>query len=824
MRVSLPNFKLHRLGGISAIAMILVLLVPTAAFASVIISNYMSTVFGVVDSPVSFLTPSTETYDTKLWNTQTDFDDGTVTFGAETIASGAVTLKRPTNVDPDFGYAPWWDEDWLSRECFDIDHSGGIDNLIDHPVRVVPTSTDASGVSLRAIAADGSTALSFWEDTAGTIGSGAVGDVYVKIPSTPAGSTTFFCLYYDHEGSSPPLGLSDMAATLNGTLTDGYVQLSGAATQVTVASYSDGNLISNGTDYAYLDAGESRTFTANNGVGTVFSSLAPINSRGIGNGNDMLVPLWWQGTEFIVPTQRSVNLWHVYNPGAAAATVRVYQAATLITTVNVPAGTATSIAADIPNGGNVRALITSTEPIVAGHVAGTNDALAAYPSISSIYGDTTDVYGVNSTRVYYGSNTNGNVLTVSRSDGTTETPTVNANIRVRSSDLGASQGGDNRDAYRITSTAPIGAIQQADSDGGESTMFLPIHQLSNEYIIAAGAQYLAFACPTSGTVIDIGSYGGATASFNCNDGVAALPDKLRLGAYPLGTHVRSQGGEPFFMYYEYSTNNDETAVVGPGMGEPTPLLLPVITSHENTGIYAAFGFWESDLCDTAVNGNFGEISWTATLPTSSGNALRFQIASSNSATGPFTYLGPDGTAATSYEAPPTIDDISTVHDGDRYFKVTATLIGGTDLITAPVLDEVAVEYNGVIVAGAALPDPVVVPVAAGTPTSQTLADITANGFDGDGYLEYVSSTNLANISALDLQLDGTSSQIIVATGSVTQTVGLAAPFLDGVAQTIDLDVTATNPGITTTITFIWRGIYDGTGPAIEHEITLEIQS
>ena len=92
--------------------------------------------------------------------------------------------------------------------------------------------------------------------------------------------------------------------------------------------------------------------------------------------------------------------------------------------------------------------------------------------------------------------------------------------------------------------------------------------------------------------------------------------------------------------------------------------------------YAPNGTWTTPVIDTGANGVYGLGTITCTIPT--GTTCTFQVATSNAPGGPFTFVGPDGTAATSYAANSTAP-LSYVHDGERYvqLQVTETTTGGS---------------------------------------------------------------------------------------------------------------------------------------------------
>jgi len=90
---------------------------------------------------------------------------------------------------------------------------------------------------------------------------------------------------------------------------------------------------------------------------------------------------------------------------------------------------------------------------------------------------------------------------------------------------------------------------------------------------------------------------------------------------------------------------------------------------------------------------FNSIRWKGSLPTSS--HVRFQFASSNS-TSSFSFIGPDGTSATYYEAagPDQIIPLSVIyHNNHRYFRYKVYLDPTTDNSTAPTINKIIINYS-----------------------------------------------------------------------------------------------------------------------------------
>src|SRR5258708_17102928 len=110
----------------------------------------------------------------------------------------------------------------------------------------------------------------------------------------------------------------------------------------------------------------------------------------------------------------------------------------------------------------------------------------------------------------------------------------------------------------------------------------------------------------------------------------------------------------------------------------------------NTG-FAASGDLISSVKDSnpavGFTPSWSPLSWTASIPANT--SLRFQVAASNAAAGPFNFVGPDGTAVTFF----TTSGASLAQFfGSRYLKYRAYL-ATTDGTMTPTLNDVTVCFT-----------------------------------------------------------------------------------------------------------------------------------
>ncbi len=114
--------------------------------------------------------------------------------------------------------------------------------------------------------------------------------------------------------------------------------------------------------------------------------------------------------------------------------------------------------------------------------------------------------------------------------------------------------------------------------------------------------------------------------------------------------------------------------------------------YMNTG-FAASGDFISSVKDSNPPPTYTPVwttlSWTATVPAVT--TLKFQVAASNSATGPFNFVGPDGTAATFFT---TSGASLSQFNGFRYLQYRAYFTT-TDSTMTPTLNDVTVCFDDV---------------------------------------------------------------------------------------------------------------------------------
>jgi hypothetical protein len=163
-----------------------------------------------------------------------------------------------------------------------------------------------------------------------------------------------------------------------------------------------------------------------------------------------------------------------------------------------------------------------------------------------------------------------------------------------------------------------------------------------------------------------------------------------------------------------STDSGTTWFIATSSGTARDL---AFKTYMSTG-FASSGTYVSSLKDAnpapGATPTWLTISWTASVPAAT--TLRFQAAASNSAAGPFTFVGPDGTASTFFGN----GDSLAQFNGMRYLKYKA-LFDTTDSSQTAVLNDVTICYQDVRAATTLAVDPATGPFNGTATLSATLS-------------------------------------------------------------------------------------------------------
>jgi hypothetical protein len=200
------------------------------------------------------------------------------------------------------------------------------------------------------------------------------------------------------------------------------------------------------------------------------------------------------------------------------------------------------------------------------------------------------------------------------------------------------------------------------------------------------------ATSTAGPVTNVGSAATYTVNFATPASVVAgtsysIVLRSSVGSTVFGVRGSTAGGSTLANGQVFTTTNSGTAW--------TPLAADLFFTSFVT---PPFAFNTSgNFVSSVKDGNpavgsitaWSTISWNATVPANT--TLQFQVAGSNSPYGPFTFVGPDGTAATFYT---TSGGSLTQFNGQRYLKYKA-FFATTDTSVSPTINDVTVCFNNV---------------------------------------------------------------------------------------------------------------------------------
>ncbi len=466
---------------------------------------------------------------------------------------------------------PWWNSSWSYRMPITIDNSGNSNTLTDYQIYVEITSTQSSfwshvrsdGGDVRFTNnADPQEELDYWMQYWDYSNQKAA--FWVQVDSITASASTTIYMYYGNDGAATT---SDEAApfTYSSMQDLFYVvrsDLSGAS--VRVVSLVDNNQVQlDSQTPVSLDKQEIGTFSSPSST-SVLRAKGPVHAKLIGGSTyDALAPISFAATQFVIPSTRGTETFYIYAP-FATSTVTIYDGTTQEQQSTVNQGSVWTIQNDI----STMAIIEATQPVlVAFKNSNPADAIVAYPTTDQ------DLYGIRSNYNYIGIASNSTNFNIYCSGGSSTSVTNQSRGTLYSNTTCSKASEGTGNAVRLSGiNNGIGAIQQADSDGYESTVFLPPAEFGTEYIVPTDCAYLSIACaPDQGTV-DLSIYdedGNFVTSGSCA-GSGNNPGQVRFGdndstTYNAGSRIVSTNGKPFYVYYE------DTTASGTGGGDENNL-------------------------------------------------------------------------------------------------------------------------------------------------------------------------------------------------------------------------------------------------------------
>ncbi|MCP4980954.1 MAG: PQQ-binding-like beta-propeller repeat protein, partial [Gammaproteobacteria bacterium] len=281
-----------------------------------------------------------------------------------------------------------------------------------------------------------------------------------------------------------------------------------------VVSLVDGNSIAVGATTLNLDANQSGVIPSGDVIqGALLDGVRAFSVGSAANNTDMLVPISFAGTEFVIPQQRNSHRYYLLSlQGDASVDINAGSGV-----VNVPVLQSQVYEYLAGSTNNYAATIRSDLPIMVLHAAArrssiNRDVYPVPPASKDLWGPRR--YGA------VGALEDNTTVTVYGSGGQSESFVLNANghqyIAIGSA---GKEGAD--DVMHVVADKPVAAIQQADGDGSESVAYFDPVYFGNHYGIPVDTQYIEVIC-TSNT--DVTLYDGA----NPSDTRACVSD----GTYP----------------------------------------------------------------------------------------------------------------------------------------------------------------------------------------------------------------------------------------------------------------------------------------------------
>ena len=349
---------------------------------------------------------------------------------------------------------------------------------------------------------------------------------------------------------------------------------------INVVSLSDNNTIQAGSTILVLDKYESSVIPA--GVLTQGTSVTGTGAFDIGgsiDGTDILASSRFAGNQFVIPHVRYQHTYYLVSPDSdASVQINVNGS---ITSLSLLQGQVTLFDAGYDDLGS--AIITSDVPILVSHVADnglsySHDAMTVPPAALEVWGVRTNA------SAYLAALEDTTTVNIYADDGTSETVILNAGQRhtINAVGVGGAQGAGS--VLKIVSDKPIGAVQNADSDGQEQTAFMRTGDLGTRFGIPTDAQYIVVGCPLAGTSVTLFNNLGQEVDTQACIGTATSPNKAYFGSSTSGANIVSgsylETSSPVYIMYEDSVTEDEHNLLGTAWS-------PSISSSEKKVVVAA---------------------------------------------------------------------------------------------------------------------------------------------------------------------------------------------------------------------------------------------
>lgn len=318
--------------------------------------------------------------------------------------------------------------------------------------------------------------------------------------------------------------------------------------------YDNNTLEIEGTTYNIDEQQGGTIGTADLEINTSIKMTKLTQVEGNGARDDIIVPISWAGKEFHFQGFRAATENFCMLAPFNQTVVYLYQDGVLNNTLNIDS---TGLCHQTTFGTTDVISFYSDIPVLISYYGSNNgDTFSLYKASSK------PIFGIPSQRGYFAVGNASTRITILESDGSLSNQNLNA---FEEGDVGGQPNDGQANAFKIMTNTSIGMIQQADSDGSESSVFVPAIEMgfkfgSNnpiEHIVLA-SEYANANCSTydsTGTLID-----------NIPNGNGYL-DIYKYGFDEGDTSYLAAGwklecDKPVWGYFEEDSDSAETSMLG----------------------------------------------------------------------------------------------------------------------------------------------------------------------------------------------------------------------------------------------------------------------
>lgn len=388
--------------------------------------------------------------------------------------------------------------------------------------------------------------------------SNSFGRMFVKVPFISLNSNSSFHIYYNSLLDNIPKSDIENTFSYNFPRLIGFPvsqRLVNSGLSI-LSMYDDNELIVGDNVFSLNRLDDTSVHSSLVDSNTSVLSKKLVQVEGSGATSDMIVPISWAGTQFVYDAFRgNLNRFCIVSPFGNAS-VDFYIEGVFI--INELISNSNCISLDIPNNNQLR--VESDIPVLISY-DGENgqDSFVFYPATSE------PLFGIPSNTLRVAVSNLGGDVQIFNSQGVFDLESV-------ASDSSFSLGGNGpkgtAPAFKLVANNPIGAVQQADGDGSESTTFVPEKEMGVLFGSSLGLQYLTSVSPYSDancTLYD----GFGNINTNIVNGVGGGFDlyKYDISTGSTGNHLLGNWlfscEKPVWLYYEKLTpSSEETNLFG----------------------------------------------------------------------------------------------------------------------------------------------------------------------------------------------------------------------------------------------------------------------